>query len=502
MQSDSTAKQGEKPRPAAPGGAGLSPRTVVLPALGLACWIASMLLYSNTITPFQRFDGTSSFVGLFAERSLGLGAVVALAFAAASLRGAHVPGRALLAGGGALYVGGSVAFGAACLLGIPAGLEWLTWPMAAVAALGCTATALAWGRIFKGLHPRQSMAAVALAAALAACLGALAVLVPPVACAGLLALEALAVAVLPAACDLRDPTCEAALTAEGLRERPLGERLRSFADVAAPALVGLVVFAFVMGTMRALIVETYHIHLGVLVACALILGAFALGRGERPLAQVAYRSLIPTLAVLLLAETNITMALHGGSWFDMVMIFLLYTLAALLTLATLAAIAHANEFPSDLVFSLALALFCLASICGLGAAEHMTSEEVKVSTAVITTVYAFAMVLLTSLRANRAAALGDEGSAAGRPGTGVESRADGADEAAPTVEERCAALARDNHLTAREEQILTFLANGHGSGYIGEVLYISPNTVRTHVHNLYRKLGVGTREELIALVRG
>ena len=519
-----TKRAGENPTPAE-GAASPAGRRIALASVGLGCWIATLLLYSNTITPFQRFAGTGTFVGDFAPQALGIAAAFSLVLAVAASFGRFVPRRALHAAGGVLYVGAAAGFSAACLAGIPADLHGMTWALSASSALGSVATGLVWGRAFKGLSPRASLASVALAAAVAAILGALAIVSPPPACAALFAAEALAAAVLPCVLGCSEPACEeASLTPEGLRARPLTERLGSFAGVAAPALIGLLAFAFVMGTMRALIVETFPIHIGVLLVCALVLGAFAFNHTRRPLTRTAYRSLIPMLAVLLLAVTNITSALsEDGSAVDTAVIFLLYTLAALLTLATLAAIAHADEFPSDLVFSIAFMLFCASSFAGLMCAEAMSDDATRVSTTVITTVYAFAMVLVTGLRTGRASATEADGSfdalfdsphdadgaeggaggpaARGPAGTTAGPAASPVEQRRAAIEERCAQLAHSCGLTPRETQILTYLAEGHGSGYIGEALYISPNTVRTHVHNIYRKLEVASREEVLELVK-
>lgn len=55
------------------------------------------------------------------------------------------------------------------------------------------------------------------------------------------------------------------------------------------------------------------------------------------------------------------------------------------------------------------------------------------------------------------------------------------------------ALARQLGLTARHMQILTRMAKGLDSAAIGTELYISHETVRTHVRGLLARLGVHDR---------
>ncbi|MDE8703797.1 helix-turn-helix transcriptional regulator, partial [Adlercreutzia equolifaciens] len=68
------------------------------------------------------------------------------------------------------------------------------------------------------------------------------------------------------------------------------------------------------------------------------------------------------------------------------------------------------------------------------------------------------------------------------------------------LEARCAALAEPFVLSPREAEILVYLARGFSHTYIAKDLVLSVSTVRTHVRNIYRKLGIGKREELIHLV--
>jgi PAS domain S-box-containing protein len=57
-------------------------------------------------------------------------------------------------------------------------------------------------------------------------------------------------------------------------------------------------------------------------------------------------------------------------------------------------------------------------------------------------------------------------------------------------------------LTEREREIVTAVAMGHQTAQIAAELYISPETVRTHVRNAMDKTGAHTRAHLVAKVLG
>ena len=65
---------------------------------------------------------------------------------------------------------------------------------------------------------------------------------------------------------------------------------------------------------------------------------------------------------------------------------------------------------------------------------------------------------------------------------------------------RCAAVASRYGLTRRESEILAPLALGTSPDAIGREQTVSIATVRSHIHNIYVKLGVHTHAELIELV--
>lgn len=61
-----------------------------------------------------------------------------------------------------------------------------------------------------------------------------------------------------------------------------------------------------------------------------------------------------------------------------------------------------------------------------------------------------------------------------------------------------AAQAPSELLTSREREVLDALLSGQDTGRMSEVLDISEHTVRTHLQNIFGKLGVNSRAEAIA----
>lgn len=81
-----------------------------------------------------------------------------------------------------------------------------------------------------------------------------------------------------------------------------------------------------------------------------------------------------------------------------------------------------------------------------------------------------------------------------------------------TAEQPAAALAREAtwtpvavegggrlQLTEREREVMTLVASGLQGGDIAERLFLSPETVKSHVHNSLAKLGAHTRAHAVAI---
>jgi DNA-binding NarL/FixJ family response regulator len=54
-------------------------------------------------------------------------------------------------------------------------------------------------------------------------------------------------------------------------------------------------------------------------------------------------------------------------------------------------------------------------------------------------------------------------------------------------------------LTGREKEILVLVSKGCSNAEIGDILHLSPNTVKNHLKNLFESLGAADRAEAVAI---
>ena len=59
--------------------------------------------------------------------------------------------------------------------------------------------------------------------------------------------------------------------------------------------------------------------------------------------------------------------------------------------------------------------------------------------------------------------------------------------------EKTVAIAEKTSLTAREIEILTLVSMGSTNEEISAKMFISTNTVKTHLYNIFKKINVGNR---------
>ena len=68
--------------------------------------------------------------------------------------------------------------------------------------------------------------------------------------------------------------------------------------------------------------------------------------------------------------------------------------------------------------------------------------------------------------------------------------------ATPTADERL-----PESLSERETEVLALIAAGNSNEEIAGKLFVSVSTVKTHINNLYRKLGARSRTQAVAHAR-
>lgn len=61
-------------------------------------------------------------------------------------------------------------------------------------------------------------------------------------------------------------------------------------------------------------------------------------------------------------------------------------------------------------------------------------------------------------------------------------------------------VAERSGLSNRETEVFMLLAKGRGTEYIQNKLGISSHTIKTHTYNIYHKVGIDSREELLDAV--
>ena len=133
---------------------------------------------------------------------------------------------------------------------------------------------------------------------------------------------------------------------------------------------------------------------------------------------------------------------------------------------------------------------------------------------VVVCVYALAMALIPQrsyeAQADRARRVSVEGLpedalASGatfeHAGEGTASSSCGVESSDP-IAAGVARVAARYQLSPREAEVCEYLARGRSQTYIREALFLSKNTVATHVRRIYTKLDVHSKQELIDLVEG
>ena len=258
------------------------------------------------------------------------------------------------------------------------------------------------------------------------------------------------------------------------------------------SLLGLVV-CMMMACMGGSTVDSVKVngeYIGIACAAAVAL-ALCFVRTDTPLVPLIDTIAIPVLAACSIVLGAIPDDVPGAT---LLAAGLVYVPVAFISLYAIASVMAIKGFPRLIVAGTTLAVCCFAMLVGSALiASRDVGEETGPLVCGIT--YCYYAIVFINL-----------GVSAFRLMTGGARRGESQDEqreiAAEVRRRRVEELSERCGLTGREREVFDLLSLGYKSESISRTLLVSANTVRTHMKNVYRKLGVGSHEELLLLVNG
>ena len=208
---------------------------------------------------------------------------------------------------------------------------------------------------------------------------------------------------------------------------------------------------------------------------------FILGAQSQRKLEFSYRIALPIAAAIVLATPFLDnlipiRSIAIISWVPYSGIALLYLLGFVTMLWT----SRRTEKPFSWFIALSTVSCCIGFAAGL-VVFKLLGQQAQIVSLCILSVYLLMMVLMATL-------------------DGYREKSTRSDEAPELDQNIFQALSTEYSLSPREQEILVYLAKGRGAKHIGDKLYISAETVRTHTKRIYEKMDVHNREELLDIL--
>ncbi|MDE8703425.1 LuxR C-terminal-related transcriptional regulator [Adlercreutzia equolifaciens] len=222
-----------------------------------------------------------------------------------------------------------------------------------------------------------------------------------------------------------------------------------------------------------------------------------------------YQMLFPALTVLFLVPS-----LLGNQYTTLLVGFLMFgfEVVNLLLLVTCAVYTAQHTLPPSPLYALCVApvLACMVVGDAIGQAlSPSVAGDVAHGAAVLllcVVLLSIALVIVARGRRKVPATVSSEQLSSGKPAFPTVAETDAqiavAESPAQALEDRQEAMhsyLRDHGLSPRETEVAELLMRGHSIAAIASKLFISENTTRGHVKNIYKKLDVHSRQELVDL---
>ncbi len=332
-------------------------------------------------------------------------------------------------------------------------------------------------------------------------------------CCGIMAIVAMLTALMPAPLNaMVTVTCATAGSVSPFLFRRLGRLPARTGEVEGPkettgllsALKSLLTvdWLFLLGLLVCLFISVadeqgdatataFQPELVGCITASVAAVVLCLAHGHTPLSLLIGRLVIPCLVAFLVLMSGFP---EGSSLFSFsaFIVYAPYMLLSLFALASLAATSASGELPPAFVYGVTLALCTVVLLLGF-ICHHAIASQTDLRIMLRSIIFCYFAIVIVQL------AYASWRQLYGRGALSDDEEPSGTDAIAALRQPRIEELAQRGSLTAREREILGYLSYGHGSAFIAKSLFITDNTARTHIRNIYRKLGLSSREELLAL---
>lgn len=416
---------------------------------------------------------------------LGVEALVLLGMFALHALGVHQRFVSLVVAGSCLFVGTTA------ILFVPMGQNMVVLVGVGFTGVGSALALLEIGVGFAHQGPQRLLLNVAVALAAASILDGILLVLPPV-------LQPMVVSLLPAVCvsllvlaktkqtDAQAPV----LGKSGLMQ---GKRKAMVRLVALPFIVGVAYGLMQRLTIASYIAESAEVNAATIVSffiSALFIGIAALFFDSTKLTKLMCFVAIPIVGIAFVALPLFANAREAAQSICIVGFNSFYFMVWALWSGRREDGALAKRF--------ALGLFVLVGSESLGSLLGLPIIEVGGASGETLAVVSLIVVYLLLM----AGIFSFDRSEGVRGGASSDVSEKG-EEPMPALGGREFALdvwAARYGLSARETEVFDLLAKGRNRSYVSKTLFISDNTTRTHMKNIYRKLGVHSHQELIDLL--
>ena len=276
--------------------------------------------------------------------------------------------------------------------------------------------------------------------------------------------------------------------AEPVEKQSVFANMRNLLSITWIPFIGLLLYAYLTAVQKLRLFEVLDSEFlgGALAALCILCLCFV--KIKKPLLPLVCRVFVP-IAIAILVITGSFPSESLTSLLGGIGMYIFFIFLALFAVSLHMAVTFAGEFTPTFIYGFVLVCGTVVSLLGLFFSHIVIiTEDFRPIMWVVTCLFFAAIIIFLGISSWKSLVEPDEAVMI-RDLSFLES-----------LSQKCEMLVARYKLSPREEEILSYLSRGHNPTYIAKTLFISVHTARSHVRNIYRKIGVGSREELLQLI--